>query len=174
MLVGLLTSSLVYAQQSQAPGAQRIGYVDMQLVLKTAPQVVAGKDAIDREFRQRNDAVQADERRIAAMQERLSGLLDDSSRAQLERDIRSLRRAIDRRREDLIEEINFRLSGNALAVRNTLELAIREIAQQQGFDLIITAPVVLYHSKQIDLTDAVLKKLRHEYDADRLEQANRE
>lgn len=172
LVIGLLVSSYSYAQQPQAT-TQKIGYVDMKLVLDSAPQVVAGRDAIDREFRPRNNAVQADEQRMLAMQERIGGPLDDITRAQLDRDIRSLKRAIDRRKEDLIEEINFRLSGNALAVRETLELAIREVAQRQGFDLVITDPVVLYHSQQIDLTNAVLKQLRNEYDADRLEQANR-
>ncbi len=171
LVIGLLTSSFAYAQQPVNP--QKIGYVDMKMVLDSAPQVIAGRDAIDREFRPRNDAVQADEQRLAAMHERIGGPLDDATKAQLERDIRSLTRAIDRRKEDLIEEINFRLSGNALAVRETLELAIREVSQRQGYDLIITDPVVLYHSQKIDLTNVVLKQLRHEYDADRLEQANR-
>jgi len=180
LILGLLGSGLVYAQSnaeqppaSSAKPVQKIGYADMKMILDNAPQVVAGRDAIDREFRPRNDAVQADERRLAALQERLNDNLDANTRAQLDRDIRSLNRAIIRRKEDLIEEINFRRNEIENGVRETLELAISVVAESQGFDLVITDPVVLYHSRKIDLTNAILKQLRLEYEADQREQAGR-
>lgn len=181
LMTGLPGPTLVYAQinpeQTEDPSAtalvQKIGYADMKMILDNAPQVVAGRDAIDREFRPRNDAVYADEKRLSALQERLNNDLDSITRAQLDRDIRGLNRAIIRRKEDLIEEINFRRNEIENGVRETLELAISVVAEQQGFDLVITDPVVLYHSRRIDLTSAILKQLRLEYDADQQEQASR-
>ncbi len=180
LILGLLGSGLVYAQSTteqpqvaSAIPAQKIGYADMKMILDNAPQVVAGRDVIDREFRPRNDAVQADEKRLAALHERLNDNLNANTRAQLDRDIRSLNRAIIRRKEDLIEEINFRRNEIENGVRETLELAISVVAENQGFDLVITDPVVLYHSRKIDLTSAILKQLRLEYEADQQEQANR-
>jgi hypothetical protein len=39
----------------------RIGYVDMKQVLDNAPQVVAGRELLDREFRSRSEAIEMDE-----------------------------------------------------------------------------------------------------------------
>jgi len=181
LATGILGSALVYAQvnpenpeDSSAPVmAQKTGYANMKMILDNAPQIVAGRDVIDKEFRPRNNAVTADEKRLGALQERLNSDLDSITRAQLDRDIRSLNRAIIRRKEDLIEEINFRRNEIENGVRETLELAISIVAEQQGFDMVLTDPVVLYHSQRIDLTSAILKQLRLEYEADQQEQASR-
>ncbi|MCF6225837.1 MAG: OmpH family outer membrane protein [Xanthomonadales bacterium] len=175
-------SALVYAQANPenpegssvvAVMAQKTAYANMKMILDNAPQIIAGRDVIDREFRPRNNAVTADEKRLGAIQERLNSDLDSVTRAQLDRDIRSLNRAIIRRKEDLIEEINFRRNEIENGVRETLELAIRIVAEQQGFDMVLTDPVVLYHSQRIDLTSAILKQLRLEYEADQQEQTSR-
>ncbi len=177
LTTGLLGSNLAYSQANstpaQAASIQKIGYADMKIIFDNAPQVVAGRDALDREFRPRNDAVLADEKRLAALQERLTDNLDANTKAQLERDSRSLNRAVIRRREDVIEDLNLRRNEIENSVREILEMAIQIVAEKQGFDLVITDPVVLYHSPRINLTNEILKQLRIEYEADQLEQASR-
>ena len=85
----------------------RIVYVNMKEVLDTAPQVIAGREKLDIEFRDRNDAIEADEVRIAGMEERLSdSTITDAARSRLEREVRELRRGINRRREDLRDEFS--------------------------------------------------------------------
>jgi len=171
LLAGTLGAETVRAQSQIKP--QKIGYADTKFLIDNAPQVIAGRDTISREFRPRNDEVLADSKRLAAMEERLNDNLDDTSRTRLERDIRILRRAITRRREDLIEAVNNRSDEMLNNVQETLEMAIRIVAEQQGFDLVLTDPAVLYHSKQVDLSNAILKQLRLEYEADQQEQAGR-
>ncbi|MCF6262357.1 MAG: OmpH family outer membrane protein [Xanthomonadales bacterium] len=174
-------SALVYAQadpetpeNSPLPViTQKTGYADLKIIIDNAPQIVAGREVLDREFRPLNDAVFADEKRLSALQERLNSDLDNITRAQLDRDIRGLSRAITRRKEDLIEQLNFRRNDIDNAVKETLEHAISIVAKEQGFDLVLTDPAVLYHSQRIDLTSAILKQLRFEYEADQQEQANR-
>ena len=177
LIPGLLGSNLAYSQAksnlTQTAVTQKIGYADMKIIFDNAPQVVAGRDALDREFRPRNDAVLADEKRLAALQERLTDNLDANTKAQLDRDSRSLSRAVIRRKEDVIEDLNLRRNEIENSVREILEMAIQIVAEQQGFDLVITDPVVLYYSPGIDLTNEILKQLRIEYEADQLEQASR-
>ena len=89
LILGLLGSNLAYSQAksnlTQTAVTQKIGYADMKIIFDNAPQVVAGRDALDREFRPRNDAVLADEKRLAALQERLTDNLDANTKAQLDR-----------------------------------------------------------------------------------------
>ncbi len=166
VMAGCASLLPVYAQETS-----HIAYVDMKHVLDNAPQVVAGRERLDQEFRPRDDAVKADEQQLQAMQQQLAeGTgLDDESRTNLERDIRNLQRAVDRRREDLIEELNFRRNEIEQRLEETLELVIKFVAEAEGLDLVITDPVVLYYSPRIDITQKVLDRLKVEFEADQQE-----
>ena len=73
----------------------RIGYVDMKQVLDNAPQVLAGREVLDREFRPRNEAIEAEEEQLGRMEQRLArGDLEENARLTLEREIREARRGI--------------------------------------------------------------------------------
>lgn len=152
------------APAARSEDAVRIGYVDMKRLFETAPQVVAARESLDGEFRPRNEALLADENRLQALEQTLadnSGL-DADSRLELERDIRNLRRSIDRRREDLREELRFRTSTATKALEETIEVAVRQVAESRGYDLILTSPVA-YASASVDITDYILDWLAEDF-----------
>jgi outer membrane protein len=163
LLLGLAFLASAEAQQL------RIGYVDMKQVLDNAPQVLAGRARLDQEFRARNDAIEMDEMRAAALEARLQqGDLPAESRIQTERDIRDLRRNITRRKEDLRDELSFRRTEEVQSLEAQINVAVQEIAERNGFDLIVSSPVV-YASPELDITDLILEQLEVEYAADQLE-----
>ena len=154
----LLLAVVLCAVAATAAHAQnlRVGYVDMKRVLDNAPQVVAGRELLDHEFRPRNEAIEADERVAEQMELRLQqGDVEVETRNRLERDLRELRRTINRRREDLRDE--------------QISRAVEDIARANGYDLILSSPVV-YANPDLDITDLILDQLQIEYEADRLEQ----
>ena len=63
-------ASVPASAQAPAPApasaAARVGYVDMKRLLDNAPQVVAGRSRLQREFAPRDAALKADEERLAA------------------------------------------------------------------------------------------------------------
>ena len=137
----------------------RIGYVDMKRLLDNAPQVIAGREQLDLEFRPRNEALLADEDRLEEMQDELArarnqGLTQDEL-FEMEREVRNLRRSIDRRREDLSEELHFRRNAEIKALSEEIEIAVQTVARRQGYDLVLSSPVA-YASEAIDITDEVL------------------
>lgn len=147
----------------------RVGYVNMKEVLDNAPQVVAGREMLDQEFRPRNDVIEAEEARVAKLEQRLlEGTVADDDRARLEREVREMRRDIVRMREDLRDELSFRRTEEVQKLEAQINLAVQEIAQQYGYDLVISSPVV-YASPALDITDLILQQLQVEYDADQLE-----
>ena len=158
---------------SAAASAQqlRIGYVDMKEVLDNAPQVIAGKTKLDQEFRSRNDSIEMDELRAEALEVRLqqADLTSDNS-LQLEREIREFRRNISRRKEDMRDELSFRRTEEVQQLEEEINVAVQEIARRNGFDLIISSPVV-YASPDLDITDLILEQLEVEYAADQMELA---
>ena len=163
LLIVLACASAAEAQQL------RVGYVDMKQVLDRAPQVLAGRSRLDQEFRARNDAIEADEMRAANLEARLQqGDVAADSRSQLERDLRDLRRSITRRKEDLRDELSFRRTEEVQRLEEQINLAVQEIAERNGFDLILSSPVV-YANPALDITDMILEQLEIEYTADQLE-----
>lgn len=153
-LASLVCISLAGAQEA------KIGYVDMKRLFSEAPQVQLVRDNLDREFRPRDEAVGADEQRLAQMEQALSenDTLSVSQRQALELDIRNLRRSIQRRREDLAEEVRFRTTAETNALEKTIALAISEVAKAGGYDLILTSPVA-FASDRLDVTNDVLQWL---------------
>jgi len=151
----------------------RIGYVDMKQVLDNAPQVLAGRARLDQEFRARNDAIEMDEMRATALEARMQqGDMSQESRLQTERELRDLRRNITRRKEDLRDELSFRRTEEVQNLEEQINVAVQEIAERNGFDLIVSSPVV-YASPDLDITDLILEQLEVEYAADQLELESR-
>lgn len=166
VLIGMMTASFAYAQ------AARIGYVDMKRVLDNAPQVVAGRALLDVEFRARNDAIQLDESRLTLMENQLAqaDMTSDDYR-RLEREALELRRNVERRKEDLRDELSFRRTEEIQRLEEQINVAVQEIAERNGYDLIVSSPVV-YASPDLDITDLILDQLQAEFDADQLELGN--
>ena len=165
LLLGLTLSVSGHAE------SLRIGYVDMKQVLDNAPQVIAGRAKLDQEFRARNDAIEMDELRAEALDMRLQqGDIAEDSRLQAERDLRELRRNITRRKEDLRDELSFRRTEEIQQLEEQINMAVQEIARMNGYDLILSSPVV-FASEALDITDLILEQLEIEYAADQLELA---
>ena len=163
VLLGLAILAPVEAQQL------RIGYVDMKQVLDNAPQVLAGRERLDLEFRARNDAIEMDELRANALESRLAqGDVSADNRLQLERDLRELQRNITRRKEDLRDELSFRRTEEVQRLEEQINVAVQDIAERNGYDLIISSPVV-FASERLDITDLILEQLEVEFAADQLE-----
>jgi len=145
----------------------------MKQVLDNAPQVVAGRQNLDMEFRSRSEAIEIDEFRAKTLEDRLAqGDLTPESSLQTEREYRELQRSINRRKEDLRDELSFRRTEEVQRLEEEINLAVQEIAERNGFDLILSSPVV-YANPELDITDLILDQLEAEFNADQLEQLNR-
>jgi outer membrane protein len=167
-IISVLVLGLVFAATAEAQQL-RIGYVDMKKVLDNAPQVLAGRARLDQEFRARNDAIELDEVRANALEARLAqGDVSADSRVQLERDLREMRRNITRRKEDLRDELSFRRTEEVQSLEEQINVAVQEIAERNGYDLIVSSPVI-YANPDLDITDMILEQLEVEFAADQLE-----
>jgi len=144
----------------------RVGYVDMKRVLDSAPQVLAGRDQLDLEFRPRNDAIEFQERQVQAMEDRLQlGDIAEDARIRLERDLREMRRNVNRQKEDLRDELSFRRTEEVQKLEDQINQAVQVIAGDNGYDLILSSPVV-YADPTLDITQLILDQLKLEYEAD--------
>ena len=151
----------------------RVGYVDMKRVLDNAPQVVAGREKLDLEFRPRNETIEFQERQVQAMDDRLQmGDLTEDARIRLERELREMQRNVNRQKEDLRDELSFRRTEEVQNLEDQINEAVQSIARDNAYDLILSSPVI-YADPALDITDLVLDQLRLEYEADKQERSLR-
>lgn len=151
----------------------RVGYVDMKVVLDNAPQVLAGREKLDLEFRPRNETIEFQERQVQEMEDRLQlGTISEDAKIRLERELRELRRNVNRQREDLRDELSFRRTEEVQKLEDQIELAVEQIARDNGYDLILSSPVI-YADPSLDITQLILDQLQLEYEADKRERSLR-
>jgi outer membrane protein len=147
----------------------RIGYVDMKQVLDLAPQVLAGREQLDLEFRPRNETIEFQERQVQEMDDRLQmGDLSEDARIRLDRELREMRRSVNRQREDLRDELSFRRTEEVQRLEGQINEAVQTVARDSGYDLILSSPV-LYTDESLDITQLILDQLRLEHEADKRE-----
>lgn len=147
------------------PSAMKIGYVDMKRLLDNAPQVVAGRQKLEREFAPRDSALNADEMRLVAMRSRYeldSANMDRTESEALKREIDALDRSIKRNRDNLRSELKTRSDQELDRSWGEINNAVVEFAREQGIDLIVPSPVI-YASQRIDVTDQVLERLKRKH-----------
>ena len=167
LMLFMVVATPVTAQQL------RVGYVDMKQVLDNAPQVIAGREKLDLEFRPRNETIEFQERQVQDMDDRLQmGDLSEDARIRLDRELREMRRNVNRQKEDLRDELSFRRTEEVQRLEDQINQAVQEIARNNGYDLILSSPVV-YADPSLDITQLILDQLRLEYEADKQERSLR-
>lgn len=162
LAIGLLIFGL--ATGVAAADELKVGYVDFERVALNSPQIAEGKARLDEEFRPRNEALEIEEQRLQDMEDRLlrdAAVMTEAQEQAMERELRALRRQVQRDREDLVDEFNFRLNEVQQEVEKEIEEIVRRFADDNNFDLILVTHV-LYVSERIDITDQVIEILRRE------------
>jgi outer membrane protein len=142
--------------------AGKIGYVDLKRLLDNAPQMLDSRAKLQQEFAPRDSALKADEAKLAGLQQRYDrdvSIMAKADAEELKRQIDTLDRANKRTRETLRVDLNTRATAERDRIWQQLNDTVIEYARAQGFDLIVPSPVV-YASARIDITDAVLDRLR--------------
>jgi outer membrane protein len=159
LLVCALAPGYAWAQAA----AEKIGYADFKRLIDNAPQMVESQSRLQKEFATRDQALTADETRLATLRQRYDrdgAIMSKPDAEALKREIDSLERSIKRGRDDLHNDFNARALAERDKIWQEINNAVVEYAHANGYDLIVTSPVV-YASPRIDITDAVLDRLRH-------------
>jgi outer membrane protein len=159
LLALALLPLLAFAQA----GAGKIGYVDYKRLIDNAPQMIESRTRLEREFAPRDAALKVDETRLAGLKQRYdrdNAIMAKADAEALKREVDTLDRSVKRTREDLRNELTARSSAERDRIWQQINDSVIEYARAQGYDLIVPGPVI-YASSRIDITDAVLERLRH-------------
>jgi outer membrane protein len=167
VLVSFVCASLLPSgtAKAQTPAATRIGYVDMKRLLDNAPQVVTGRQKLEKEFAPRDASLKADEKRLEDLRERQQregATMATTDADTLKHEIDALDRSIKRNRESMRNDLKSRSDQELDKSWREINDAVVAFAREQSYDIIVPSPVV-YASPRVDITDQVLERLRKQF-----------
>jgi outer membrane protein len=143
-----------------AQGESKIGFVNTQRILREAAPAVRAQKKIEAEFAKRDQemARMADQlKKLQDELERQGVTMAESQRRTKERDFGDLNREFQRRQREFREDLNQRRNEELAQVVEQANRVIRQIAEQEKFDIIFQDAV--YANARIDITDRVIKAL---------------
>lgn len=157
--IALFLGLLLAANASYAD--LKIGFVNIPAVLEKAPQAEKAKKRLEQEFSPRDKQLVAQQKEIQSLDDKMAkdaAVMGESARANLEKDILNKKRDAKRAQQEFSEDFNARRNEELGKLQRRIVEAIREIAKDQNFDLLLTDGVI-YASDKIDVTSQVQQKL---------------
>jgi len=140
----------------------KIGYVNSSMLLERAPQAEAATINLEREFADRERAIRQAQQEIQELENALNRdaiTMSESERSQKEQEINRKVRDLHRMQSNFRDDLNLRKNEELGRLQRLVLRAIREVAQTQGYDLVLSEGVV-YSADRVDLTDEVLTQLQ--------------
>jgi outer membrane protein len=159
LLIGSL--AITAGAVSAAPVDVKIGYVNVEQILKDAPQTAESGKKLEKEFSARQQELEKMAKQIKdheASIDKDSLTMSETDRRNKERDVSNMKIELQRKSRELREDANLRKNEELGAIQERINKAVTAVAEAEGYDLVIYGGVA-YASKKADITDKVLKSL---------------
>jgi outer membrane protein len=152
---------LAPAAGAQAPALTgKFGFVNTERILREAAPAQRAQKKIEAEFKKRDDELAKVAGELKKLQddlERNSVTMSENQRRAKERDFGELNRDFQRKQREFREDLNQRRNEELAQIVEMGNRVIRQIAEQEKFDIIFQDAV--FASPRIDITDKVIKAL---------------
>lgn len=158
VLAAALGATALVATPSYAQ--TKIGFVSTERILRDSKPAKAAQTKIEAEFKRRDDELQnlANSLRNQAQKfDKDAPVLSESERIKRQRQLTDLDSDLQRKRREFQEDFNRRRNEEFSGIVEKADIAIKNIAESQGYDLIIQDAVTV--SPRVDITDQVMKAL---------------
>jgi len=139
----------------------KIGFVEIQKILKNAPQTVSANKKLEKEFTKRTTKLKKAVKVIQGKETAFrkdSMTMSDKDRAKKQKEIQSLKIDAQRTEREVREDIDLRRREEIAKVQKLVNVAVENVAKAQGYDLVLYQGVA-YAGKKVDITDVVIKAL---------------
>jgi outer membrane protein len=148
------------AQQQPPPLTGKFGFVNTERILRDAAPAQRAQKKIEVEFQKRDQELAKIAEQLKRMQDDIdknSVTMGETQRRNREREFADLNRDFQRKQREFREDLNQRRNEELAQVVELANRVIRQIAEQEKFDIIFQDAV--FASPRIDITDKVIKAL---------------
>ncbi|WP_374564476.1 OmpH family outer membrane protein [Ideonella sp.] len=138
----------------------KIGYVNSERVLREAAPAKAAQAKLEAEFKKRETELADQGNRLRGAMEKLEKegpTLPESERTRRQRDLADQDRDFQRKRRELLEDLNQRKNEELSAVVERANKVIKQIFEQEKYDLILQE--VIFAGPRVDITKKVVDAL---------------
>ena len=138
----------------------KIGYVNSERVLREATPAKAAQTKLEGEFSKRERELTEQAGRLKATADRLekeAPTLSEAERSRRQRELVEQDRDLQRKRREFQEDLNQRKNEELAAVVERANRVIKQIFDQEKYDLILQE--VVFAGPKVDITDKVIKAL---------------
>jgi outer membrane protein len=146
--------------KAQESGSAKIGFVNTERILRESVPAKAAQQKLEQEFAKREKAIQESAAKLKELTDKLerdAAVMSDSDRLKRQREAGDLERDVQRRQREFREDLNQRRNEELAAVIERANRSIRQIAENEKYDIIFQEAV--FASPRIDITDKVLRAL---------------
>jgi outer membrane protein len=159
---GLMAIAAAAGLLAGAANAQelKIGYVNSERVLREATPAKAAQTKLEGEFSKRERELTDQAGRLKATADRLekeAPTLSEAERSRRQRELVEQDRDLQRKRREFQEDLNQRKNEELAAVVERANRVIKQIFDQEKYDLILQE--VVFAGPKVDITDKVIKAL---------------
>jgi len=162
-----MTGALVLAAALAAPGVagaaeMKIGYVNFGRLLEESPQARAAQQALEGEFLPRQRDVAAQQKSLEEKRDKLkreAAVMSETDRVRAEREVRDLELSVQRRFNELQEDLNLRRNEEIGRMQRALLQEVQAYARANGYQLVVSEGV-LFAAEAVDITPQVVAQLK--------------
>jgi outer membrane protein len=159
----LIVATLPLAAQAEAQAQEvRMGIVNMERIMRDSAPATAALLKLKQEFGKREEELQKLANRLKESNDKLqrdSAVLSESDRTKRQREAGELDRELQRRDREYREDINQRRNEELAQIVERSRKVVRQVAEQEKYDLVVEEQSAFYFNPRIDITDKVLRAL---------------
>ena len=160
LLIALLLSCASFAVSAQA--SLKIGYVDIERVLRDSAPAKAALQRIEAEFTKRQKDLNDQGDALSAQVDKLNReapTLSDPEKQRRQRELVEIQRDLERKRREFQEDLTQRKNEELAGVAERANRAIKAIGDSDHYDMILQDQLVIYFSPRVDITKKVIDAL---------------
>ena len=140
----------------------KIGFVDMQILIDSSPQIQKARATIDSEFNVQNQDIKQKESDLEMLESHITkdgSIMSSTELGKLQERARIIERQIRRAKEDLRDAITIRRNQVFNKIQQDLNKIVKQYAIKNGYDAILINEI-LYVSDKMDITQEILQVLK--------------
>ena len=145
IILVILNTNFAYAEV-------KIGFVEVQKILKNAPQTVAANKQLEKEFTKRTAKLKKVVKKIKDKESAFrknSMTMSDDERSKKQKEIQALKIDAQRTEREVREDIDLRRREEIAKVQAQVNVAVEKVAKEQGYDLVLYQGVAYAGKKLI-------------------------
>ncbi|STQ74053.1 Outer membrane protein ompH [Hafnia alvei] len=154
---------MVLAVSANVQAADKIAIVNVSSIFQQLPQRATVAKQLENEFKSRATELQGQERDLQSKMQKLQrdgSTMKASDRTKMEKDIMAQRDAFSQKAQAFEQDNRRRQGEERNKLLSRIQDAVRTVAKDKGYDLVIDANAVAYADSSNDITAQVLKQVK--------------